>query len=125
MNAGSAFPRFAHCLLLVYSRGCLGSSLWSALLNRCKLLLISTSYNFSETVKLNLKVFIVLIITCTVQTYPRCPLWSVSIGCLLINTINHLRGRVVKSLKSVELIVKYSGMPHMMSSSSIIVQETL
>jgi len=114
MNAGSPFPWLAHCLLLVDSRRSLRPSLWPALLNRCKLV-ATPSYNFSETVKLNLQVFIIFIIG---GTDTGSSLWSVSICGLMVDTVYHLGG-VVTTLKSTELIVKYSRVSHVMSPSII------
>ena len=116
MNASSPFPRLAHCLLLVDSRRSLRASLWAALLNGCKLVTATPSYNFPEAVKLNLQVFIIFIISGSTDT--RSSLRSVSIRGLMVDTVYHLGG-VVTTLKSTQLIVEYCRVSHMVRASVV------
>lgn len=116
VNTSSPFPRLAHCLLLVDSRRSLRASLWAALLNGCKLVTATPSYNFPEAVKLNLQVFIIFIIGGATDT--RSSLWSVSIRGLMIDTVYHLGG-VVTTLKSTQLIVEYCRVSHVVRASVV------
>lgn len=121
MNAGDTLPRFAHCLLFIDSWCRLRPSLWSTLLNWSELLLITSGNDLPETIQLNLKVFVILIIASTTHTNTGCPLRSIGVRSLLIDAIYNL-GSIFTSLKSVKLICENCGMSHMMPPSTIILQ---